>query len=234
MKLSSLFFSIALIACLSAQAKFTNESEVSVIVSGGNTETQVYNGKTTNTYTKTKNTITFGGHYMYGTSFDTENARNWDLNTKYQRSLKKKLAAFLGVIVEGDEFAGIERRTNLDAGGAYTLFEEDKTKVYTELGYRYRKEKSISGTTLSQSQGRLFISGKKATKKNFSAKMWVEYLPNFTDSDDWQLNFEPSLQFNFYSNLALKWGYMGRYDNEPVLGNKKFDFLYTTSLIAQF
>jgi putative salt-induced outer membrane protein len=231
MKLVSL---VLFIACSQVHAEFTNESELSVIVSGGNTETQVYNGKTTSTYTKTKNTVTLGGHYMYGTSFDTENARNWDINTKYQRVLKKRLSSFLGVIVEGDEFAGIERRTNLDAGAAYVLFKTEKSKINTEIGYRYRKEKSISGETLSQSQARLYLEGKRENKKDFSTNLWVEYLPNFTDSEDWQVSFEPSLRFNFLANLAFKWGYLGRYDNQPVLGNKKFDFLYTTSLIAKF
>lgn len=215
-------------------AQFAHESELGIVVTGGNTEFQVYNGKVTNTYKKDKNTYTLGGHYMYGTSFEVENSRNWDINTKYERKISKKLGGYVGIVYEGDEFAGIRNRLNGDLGAAYHLYDNDKYSLSSELGYRYRREKNVTGTVLNQSQGRLYAIGKKKTSNNWSFQTWMEYLPNFTDSEDWQLNFEPSFNFNFHSNLALKWGYLGKYDNQPVNGNKKFDFTYITSLIAKF
>lgn len=232
MKLISLVALILLIP--STFAQFTHQSELGIVVTGGNTELQVYNGKVTNTYTQDKNVYTLGGHYMYGTSFEVENSRNWDINAKYQRDLNDKFGAFVGTVYEGDEFAGIRNRLNGDVGGTYHYKNEDKFSFSTELGYRYRREKSTSNVVLNQSQGRLYMIGKKETKNNFSFQTWLEYLPNFTDSEDWQVNFEPSLNFSFNSNLALKWGYLGKYDNLPVQGNKKFDFTYVTSLIAKF
>lgn len=228
--------SLALISLfsLSTLGQFNHESELGIVVTGGNTELQVYNGKVSNTYKLEKNTFSFGGHYMYGTSFDVENSRNWDINAKYERSFSKKLGGFVGVVYEGDEFAGIDNRINGDLGAAYHIFDNDKYSLSSEAGYRHRREKSVSGVVLNQSQGRLYAIGKKKTSNNWSFQTWMEYLPNFTDSEDWQFNFEPSFNFNFHSNLALKWGYLGKYDNLPVAGNKKFDFTYITSLIAKF
>ncbi len=231
MKLVSL---LLLLTSLTAQAKITNISEVGVVITGGNTDTQIYNGKTLSTWAKDNNKVTFGGHYMLGTTSEELSARNWDLNAKYTRQINPKLGAFVGAIVEGDKFAGIDRRINLDLGASYSFFKDDTSSLFGEAGYRYRTEKNLLGATLNQSQARLYVEGTKAKNKDLFGKLWVEYLPNFTDSDDWQLNFEPSLNFNLMSNLALKLGYLGRYDNEPVSGKKKFDFLYTTSLIAQF
>lgn len=215
-------------------AQFTHQSELGIVVTGGNTELQVYNGKVTNTYTQDKNVYTLGGHYMYGTSFEVENSRNWDINAKYERDFNKKFGAFVGTVYEGDEFAGIKSRLNGDIGGTYHYKNEDKFSFSTELGYRHRREESTRNVVLNQSQGRLYMIGKKETKNNFSFQTWLEYLPNFTNSEDWQVNFEPSLNFAFNTNLALKWGYLGKYDNLPVQGNKKFDFTYVTSLIAKF
>jgi hypothetical protein len=214
--------------------QFTNESELGIVVTGGNTELQVYNGKVTNQYVLDKNTFTLGGHYMYGTSFDVENARNWDVNGKYNRALSKHAGTFVGFVYEGDEFAGIDNRLNVDLGGSYQIVKTEKTNIKSEAGYRYRREEDLTGNSVSQSQGRLYVTGKRTPTKDISFGMWVEYLPNFTTPSDWQVNFEPNFQYNFHSNLALKWGYMGRYDNLPVLGNKKFDFTYITSLIAKF
>lgn len=222
--------------CLSAFAfgQFSNESELGIVVTGGNTELQVYNGKVKNQYVLDKNTFTLGGHYMYGTSFDVENSRNWDINGKVNHDFSKKIGLFVGFIYEGDEFAGIDNRLNADFGGSYNILKSDKGYLKGELGYRYRREVPISGKTLTQSQGRLYLEGKRTPTKDISFGLWVEHLPNFTTPSDWQINFEPSFQYNFHSNLALKWGYLGRYDNLPVLGNKKFDFTYITSLIAKF
>lgn len=219
---------------LSAAAEFSNESEVSMVVTGGNTEVQVYNAKTANSYKYEKNVFSLGGHYMYGTSSDVLSSQNWDVNGRYERILYKKLGTFLGVIYEGDKFAGIKSRLNTDLGASYHYLETQRMKGRTELGLRYREEESYSGTELTQVQGRVFAEIGYSKTKEVETKFWVEYLPNFTDSEDWQINFAPSFQYNFHSSLALKWSYIGKYDNLPVPGNKNFDFQYTTSLIAKF
>lgn len=225
---------LALLFSQSLFAQFSNESELGILVTGGNTELEVYNTKTKNTYEKGNNTFTLGGHYMYGTSFNEENSRNWDINAKVEHALNKKIGLYLGTVYEGDEFAGIDNRLNGDLGSSYKFYKSDKGQAFTEVGYRYRREENLVGRVLNQSQGRVYLEGKRTPSKDITMKLWAEYLPNFTDSEDWQLNFEPSFQYNFHSNLALKWGYLGRYDNLPVPGNKKFDFSYMTSLIAKF
>lgn len=214
--------------------QYSNESELGIIVTGGNTELEVYNAKTKNTYVKDTNTFTLGGHYMYGTSFNVNNSRNWDVNAKYEHALNPKVGVFVGTVYEGDDFAGIDNRINGDLGGSYKFYKSEKGMAYAEAGYRYRREENLAGTVLSQSQGRVYLEGKRTPSKDITLKFWTEYLPNFTESEDWQINFEPSFSYNFHSNLALKWGYLGRYDNLPVPGNKKFDFTYITSLIAKF
>ncbi|MFX3689163.1 MAG: DUF481 domain-containing protein [Peredibacter sp.] len=233
----NLFLCLLAIVGTAQAGEFKHETQLGVVVTGGNTEVEIYNGKTTNTLSWGKddrNHVTFGGHYMYGTSSGVENSRNWDVNTKYERSLSKTIGVFTGVKVEADEFAGIQLRTNLDAGGTYQIYKKDKSYINSEFGYRYRQEKNLADEVLRQSQARLFLEGVRKKSEEFSMKMTVEYLPNFTIGEDWQLNFEPSFNYHFHNNLALKWGYLGKYDNLPVAGNKKFDFTYTTALIANF
>ncbi len=219
---------------VSAMAEFKNESEVSMVVTGGNTEVEVYNAKTTNEYTLDKNTFTLGGHYMYGTTTNVISSRNWDINGKYERLLSKHLGTFLGVVYEGDEFAGIDSRLNTDLGASYHYIKTEKLDGRIELGARHRTEKSIQGTKLDQMQGRAYAVITRKKTEDVELKFWAEYLPNFTTPSDWQINFAPSFQYNFHSSLALKWSYIGKYDNLPVPGNKKFDFQYVTSLIANF
>lgn len=51
-----------------AETKFSNESEISVIQTGGNSTVETYNGKTTSQWVNAKNIYSFGGHYTLGKS----------------------------------------------------------------------------------------------------------------------------------------------------------------------
>jgi len=69
------------------------------------------------------------------------------------------------------------------------------------------------------------------------AKLWTEFLPDLTDKKNVQINFESSLGVILSKYFSLKLAFLGKYDNEPVLASpalKKFDYLYTTSLVAKF
>ena len=71
--------------------------------------------------------------------------------------------------------------------------------------------------------------------KTISGKIWVELLPDLTNSSNLQVNFEPSLSVVLTGNLFLKLAFQGNYDGEPAIaGNKTFDYTYTTSLVAEF
>lgn len=232
-------FKVALLSLLFSgmvHAQYSNESEVSVVVSGGNTEVEVYNGQTKNTYKKEKNTYVLGGHYTYATSSQVESARNWDVNFRYERALSKKWSAFFGAQVEGDKFQGIDKRYNFDLGGIYKYFTTDKHNLLSEAGYRLTKEEYLTVTKADEtfSKARLYTEYNRKHSEAVSFKIWAEYLYNFNETEDWLLNFEPSLNVVLTNMLSFKLAYKGMYDNEPVSGNKKYDYNYTTGLIAKF
>jgi putative salt-induced outer membrane protein len=219
-------------------AQLKNQSEVSIVSTGGNTDLKVYNGKTTSTYTMGSNSLSLGGHITKGENTDNnitvESASNWDLNTRYDRKINEKLGAFFSTQYENDTFAGIKYRHNKDLGVTYQIVKTDKLTAKSEAGYRHRSEKSIVGNKLSQSQARVYGEFARQNTEVFFTKMWVEYLPNFSDSDDWQINVEPSLNFAMSSNLSIKVGHLYKYDNFPVPTLKRYDSQYTTTLIAKF
>jgi len=216
--------------------KFSHESELSVVTAGGNSKLETYNAKTSNTYKlNTANLLAFGGHYTLGSASEVISTRNWDANLRFEHVLNEKFNVYLGEIVEGDKFSGFTERYNSDFGFKYKLIATDKLNLFTELGYRYTIQKAVDGSEQKDHKARLYAEGNKVFSESFNGKLWVEYLPNFSDSDDWSLTFEPSLAFTMSSNFSLKFAYKGIYDQKPaVSGNKKFDFLYTTALIAKF
>jgi len=215
-------------------AKFEHESEASVVVNGGNSQLEVYSAKTSTTYERNKNKGNIYGHYTYGTSQNVESSRNWDLGLRFERELDKKLSLYLGQQAEGNKFNGIDKRYNSDIGVHYILSKSDKRRIFTELGYRYTIEKQLSGVDRNDSKGRVYIEGQEQQNQALFYRLWLEYIPNFSQSKDYLFNYEPSLNIVLGQNLSMKLGYKGMYDNLPVPGNKKYDYFYTLSLLARF
>lgn len=218
----------------SAHAQYSNESELTVILNGGNTEQETWNAKTMNGYVAGKNTFKLGGHYSYGKADGELNTRNWDINTRYERALNNSWSAFAAAQREEDFFANLDYRWNYDLGGIYNFFKTDKHKLHAEAGYRRTLESDLSGQKTNGSKLRIYSEYTRQHNESLFFKLWVEALPNLTESDDWMVNFEPSANFSMSKTFTLKLAYLHKYDNMPTPGAKKSDYTYTTSLIAKF
>ena len=225
---------IALLFTTSAFAQYSNESELTVIMNGGNTEQETWNAKTLNTLVKEKNTFKLGGHYSYGKADEELNTRNWDFNLRYERALNNKWSAFTAVQREEDFFASLDYRWNYDLGGIYNFFKTDKHKLHAEAGYRRTLVSDLGGRKTNGSKLRIYSEYTRQHSESLFFKLWVEALPNLSVSDDWQVNFEPSMNFTMSKMFTLKVAYLHKYDNEPALDTKNSDYQYTTSLIAKF
>ncbi len=226
---------LLLSAITSSYGEFYNDSEVSVLVTGGNSLVEVYNAKTKNVYKANSQLYKFGGHYTLGSSDNEISTRNWDLNVRFEKILNERYSIFIGEILEGDKFTGIYTRYNTDLGMIYHIIKKKNIIWFLEAGYRFTREKVISTKTRSESKARLYSEVSKRFKPGLWGKFWLEYIPNLTDSDDWLLNFEGSLSVAMSTNFALKLAYVGNYDDRPaVTGDKKFDYLYTFGLLAKF
>lgn len=239
------------IACLSfsVYAKFSHESELSFIQSGGNTEMETTNLKTINKEQFGANAATLSGHYTQGqskTQLDDgstekkENARNWDVQLRFDRDLSDSVDLFTAVQYEGDEFSGYKQRENYDLGAKYKLINTDDLKSNFELGYRYTTERRTTRNDQNRdvlyfNKGRVYYDIEQNLNKQVSYKFWTEYIPNFTETKDYQVIFEPSLNVVMTEIFSLKVSYKGTYDNVPNKeGNEYLDWIYSTSILAKF
>ena len=215
-------------------AKFSNETELATIINGGNTVQETWYAKTLNTYVQGKNTYKLGGHYSYGKADESLNARNWDVNTRYERTLSTKWSGFAAIQDESDVFAKIEYRWNYDLGGIFHFIMTEKVKFFTEVGYRRSLESNLLGDKSNSSKLRVYGEYYRHQNESFFYKLWVEALPSISESDEWLLNVEPSLNVTVSSVFTLKVAYLYKYNNQPAVDTKKNDYQYTTSLVANF
>lgn len=221
---------------VSAMAQLINESELALIQSGGNAEVQTTNAKTTNTYRWMKYSALFGGHYTYGETKDNVSVRNWDVNGKVEQEIRPNMSLVLGEIIEGNKFIGLKSRYNSDFGVKYYYTKTDTQNFFTELSYRYTIEDRYEPLENAYDhKARLYNEFDHKYSETLQYKLWLEYVPNFTEGKDYLVNGEASVTSILTTTFSLKVAYKGMYDNKPASsGFKNYDYLTTTSLVAKF
>lgn len=215
---------------------FKNESELSYIQTGGNSEVATINAKTTNWVERTAQHIRFGGHYIYGESKESVSARNWDANFHYDMELNPRYYLILGEVIEGNRFTNIKARYNSDIGIKYFIVRTDPETFFSELGYRYTIEDRYEfEDNLYENKGRLYVEYSRKASETVQYRFWLEYIPSFTYGTDYLINGEASVISILTSMFSLKVGYIGNYDNLPATPDlKMYDYAFTTSLVAKF
>ncbi|MCO4793952.1 MAG: DUF481 domain-containing protein [Bacteriovoracaceae bacterium] len=217
--------------------EFSHESGASILTSGGNSSYSTWNFNTRNDYKLSRSIYQLSGHYTYGTAGEVESARSWDGKIGFERILKKGWLGYVSQQIEGDKFKGIEARYNSDVGAGFRLLDKEKHKIKTELGYRFTVEKHRDSNQADDKyqKGRAFIENTHQLTETLFFRVWVEYIPNFSLGSDYMINGGSSIQASLTKLFSLKVGYEGNYDNMPSKSsNKKYDYMYTTSLIAKF
>jgi putative salt-induced outer membrane protein len=233
--MTKVLVSILILLTFNAWAKFTNESELGIASANGNTRTQSFSLKQVNDYKWDSNILSAKVRYLNAKANGVETARYILGGGRYEKQLSNHFGLFLGEALEKDKFAGIENRFITDSGGKYRFIETERTKFFTELGYRYMHEDRFDNTTAFSNYGRSFTEWEHKWNQSFSTKYWAEYLPNFSDLKDWQFNSELSLMAMLNSVFSLKSGILLRYDHMPAPGILfKTDTLFSTTLVAKF
>jgi putative salt-induced outer membrane protein len=232
------FVLCAALSCISfAQAdEFTlkNESEVGIVVTSGNSKSQSYNLKQMSAGEWDRNTVKLSAGYLKTTSGDVTSALRWNLGVRYERAFSEAVSGFIAQSVESDLFAGKLQRYNTDVGAKYAISKSEEFTWFAELGYRYAQENLTTGADTSQNYARLYTEATRNLSKTVSLKYWIEYLPNFTVSQDWQLNTELSLSAALSSVFSVKSAYLLKVDQLPPTGKEKADSTFTTALVAKF
>lgn len=227
---------ISLTSQAQAERSFAHQSEASVVISGGNSDLEVYNFKTLNKYTRTKNIFSVGGHYTYGTSEGTLSARNWEAQARYERTLNERFGVFAAYQYEQDKFRGFTYRQNYDLGLSYHAFQSQKHDLKFEAGYRLSREKVLLATETTDFQKSRYASIYEfKSTKSWSLKFAQELLLNHTNSEAYIYTGEPSLNMILSETVSFKFGYKGIYENLPsTRGLRKYDYQITSGLIAKF
>ncbi|MBX2987722.1 MAG: DUF481 domain-containing protein [Bdellovibrionaceae bacterium] len=212
----------------------THESELSLVTVDGNSSSESYSAKQKTEYKIGPHAFSVTGRYLRTISNHIETARAWNAAARYEYAFTEFLGAFISHGAESDPYNGYVQRDNTDIGGKHFLIKSEPENLYYEAGYRYTKEQTSVGTITYSGYGRLYTEYNRQIDRTVSLKFWVEYLPNFTTSQAYLLNGEPSINVMLSRVFSLKTAYLMKYRNQVNPGEKYTDKTFTTSLVARF
>lgn len=233
-------FTLALVSpfvvSASALENLHNETEVGAIVVTGNASTKTLNVRQRTDFAwGEKHDIRFEGQYLNGHTGPIETVRRWLLGLRYGHRLDERKSVFVGQNVESDVFAGIDRQYNTDVGLRYLIGQTEAMEWHAEAGYRFQSEEPTVGSTSHDHLARLYTELNYRYSEFVLAKTDFEYLPNFSDSDDYDLIGEVALYTALSSILSFKTGYEVRYRSVLAgAARERTDTLFTTALVAKF
>lgn len=230
-----IFFLLLIIICPAAFAQLNNESELGIASANGNTKTQTFSFKQSNNYKWRNNVFSYKGRYLNAKANGEETARYFMSGIRYENQVSSRFGLFIGETLEKDKFAQIDNRYITDLGGRYRFIETEMTKLFSEVGYRYMHEDRLDNTTAFSNYGRVYSEWEHKWNPNFSTKYWAEYLPNFSELNDWQFNSEFSISAMLNEIFSMKSSILLRYDHLPAPGVLyKSDTLFSSALVAKF
>ncbi|MGE5246684.1 MAG: YdiY family protein [Betaproteobacteria bacterium] len=151
-----------------------------------------------------------------------------------QRALTPLLKLTVGERAERDQLSGLDFRNVLDAGLGWALVRGPGWTLDGTTSLAWNHEQRAVGTNLDDPVGvlqllsRLPIGAAGETTQRFT------YYPDFRNTSAYRSEAELAVQAAMNSRLALKFGYLLRYANDPVPGFKKTDNTATASVVLQW
>lgn len=149
-----------------------------------------------------------------------KNAENFKGQLRLDYGLSKRLYVFGLTGWERNVPGGVARRFEETIGIAFKPIVLPKDQLDLELGlsfFQQRNTDEVAGQPLEDNYtaGRLAGFYKHTFRGAAFFAQLLELIPNFDDSDDFRLNSESSLIAPVSRNIAIKLGYIVRYDNLP-------------------
>lgn len=217
------------------EKSWKHESEVAVVTTQGNTDTESYAAKQKTGYNFDLNVLTLAGSFLQTKTSNVETARNWDASLRYERNLSMiPWSLFAQVGAEANPYAGFTQRDNADLGIKRYFIKEDKRQFFVEVGPRASRTQLTTGTISSETLGRAYLEYTQPITETVDGKFWVEYLANFTTQGGDRVSAEPSLYVAMNNIFSLKLAYLTKIDNARVAPASKYDNQTTVSLVGKF
>jgi putative salt-induced outer membrane protein len=218
------------------QKRWSDQAELSLVDTGGNTDVLTFSLKNELKYQFTPKWLGLWKiAVLYGESDKVKNAESYLSELRFDYIINDRLYSYGSAGWLKNEFAGIDPRYFLGAGLGYRFLAGPKHTLIGEAGSAYVMETYIDDTKHDYMNGRLFGKYTYAFTSKNSFSQTVEYLVDFSRTDNYNLISETALIAALTDTFSMKGSYTVKYDNDPSPSTlKKTDTILGVSLVANF
>ena len=225
-----------------AQASWTGQGELGLVMARGNANTESANLKLNLTSDLGRWKNSGMARVLYGRSNDIQSAERWEMLWQTEFRLHGQPFIFGSVRHEEDEFGGFSYQSTASTGLGYNFIDTTTTRLSASLGAGYRKlqgqliVRDPSGEVIERIEGQ--------TSEDAMGKAGLNYRQRLTNNNTLINNFlvetgtnntmatnDLSLQLAMTRKLALGVGYSVRHNAQPPEGLKETDQLTTVNLV---
>ena len=175
---------------------------------------------------------TFG--VVYGEADGEENANLLRASLGAQYALRPRIALATGVLYDRNRFAGIARRTEEYLGLVFRVLEAPRDTIRLETGASLTQQQGVEGAANNFPAARAAAWYKRALGATAYFLQTLEAIPNLDVTEDYRINSESALVAPISSRIALKLGYVVRFDNLPEEGFLSTDRIFSSGLQVTF
>jgi putative salt-induced outer membrane protein len=170
----------------------------------------------------------FGSVYASQDGRQTSNLlfTNWRSDWKFH----PQLALFGFVGFDRNAFAGISRRFEEALGVSSKLLTAANDTWTVEAGLAMNQQRSTDDSSITFASVRSATTFRHHFTKAAYFQQAVEFLPSLEVSEDYRVNTESALVAPLSTHVAMKLGYVVRFDNLPEPGRRKHDRIVTSGL----
>ena len=232
-----LFIVFAVVTGVCAQEKkWSDQAELSFVDTGGNTDVTSLSAKNLLEYEFSNELqVAWKLGALYGQSDGDKNAESYFSDLRLDYLFTKHLYSFVNAGWGKDKFAGFDSRYYVGPGAGYKFLVGPKHFLLAEVSLNYVNETYIDDTDKDYLGGRAFAEYEYAFTDKNKFSQSVEYLHDFDDRNNYNVNSETALISALSDYLSLKTSYVVKYDNQPVPSTlKETDSILSVTLVVNF
>jgi putative salt-induced outer membrane protein YdiY len=212
-------------------------SEVSYVVTGGNTATSALSLGISLARKWTNDTLVFKSFILKSNATTTTRtaqgtaddfvileesitrkvAENYVLAGQYDRRISKKLLGQVGLSWDRNRFAGVDDRVIATTGFGYAWIEGPRTQIKTSAGVTYTVRQYVGEDWSSFAGFRFSLNGERKVLDNSKLATLFVFDENLQKMSDWRFDWVNSVTASISKSLALKLSLRMLYANVPAL-----------------
>lgn len=229
-------FAIAAVAAEKNTKSWSDQAELSAVDISGNTKATTLSLKNELKYAfnpKLNGSWKIG--VLYGESNDQKNAESYSTDMKLDYFIDTRTYGYGTAGWLKNKFAGLDSRYTIGGGGGYEFLAGPTHMLIGEAGLGFTSDNNVDDTNHDYLNGRLFGKYTYAFTPKNSFTQSLEYLYDFSRSENYNLISETALIAALTDVLSMKASYTIRYANAPTPDTiKNTDKILGVALVANF